>query len=426
MSSIILSFVGEQDPYSDKTRDEGSIVSLVNHLVTLEQSLKKVILLYTDKTKDRAELTQEWLKEEMKLLDNQVEILPVNNSLSQDPVNLQLAVQEARQCLDYAKTFLDKRDKIEFNASSGTPVMKSAWNILQAAGYAPKSSVWQVRNPKQMEIGQERIFTTNIEVLTLEFDRKIVQRQIHDFNYSGALASLQDSSLLTDKIMALLSYADARLAFDFDKAFRALNRLNLSKDDELYPFIQDISSLRQKQPEALLKEAYFKILIKLSNQEFAECLILLSTLHETILTFLVKRKFLARKDWGKKWSEVKSEVWSKIQGYDQGELYKYLKQSIQNLESLGFRDTFKRVVIMKIINYDQEFSNLRASLNYIDQYYSLRNDIIHQLEGISEIPEKDQLFKNLKQVIRLITYLPEISPFERLNQIIINCLDINP
>ena len=36
MASIILSFVGNQDPESKQTREEGSIVTLIRHLFKLE------------------------------------------------------------------------------------------------------------------------------------------------------------------------------------------------------------------------------------------------------------------------------------------------------------------------------------------------------------------------------------------------------
>ena len=62
MSSIILSFVGSQDPYSDNTVIEGSIVTLVTHLLNINQPIKQVILLHTDTTQQNAIDTKDWLE----------------------------------------------------------------------------------------------------------------------------------------------------------------------------------------------------------------------------------------------------------------------------------------------------------------------------------------------------------------------------
>jgi len=48
MSSIILSFVGTQDPYADRTKEEGSIVTSVKHLSAIESEIGCLYLLFTD------------------------------------------------------------------------------------------------------------------------------------------------------------------------------------------------------------------------------------------------------------------------------------------------------------------------------------------------------------------------------------------
>jgi hypothetical protein len=80
------------------------------------------------------------------------DLLPGDDRLSNDPVNCLLAVEAARSGLEKGVLLIQKMF-LEFNASSGTPVMKSSWSILQAAGYVPHSNVWQIRNPKEMGSG---------------------------------------------------------------------------------------------------------------------------------------------------------------------------------------------------------------------------------------------------------------------------------
>src|SRR5918998_345809 len=154
-SSIVLSFVGQQDPYSENTSQEGSIATLIRHLLSQKYSIRRVILLHTEDVAQKASDTKHWLQEkDFNLSEDSIELVPVAAELSTDPVSLLLAVQEARKGLEKAVPFLSKQDRLEFNASSGTPVMKTSWSLLQAAGYAPHSSVWQVRNPREMKEGQ--------------------------------------------------------------------------------------------------------------------------------------------------------------------------------------------------------------------------------------------------------------------------------
>lgn len=158
MSSIVLSFVGQQDPVSDHTREDGSIVTLIRHLLATQTVIEQIILLHTDGTHDRAQLTQGWLEDDpFHFAPERITLLSVGEALSDNPVNLLLAVQAARMGLDMAIAQHTNQEWLEFNASSGTPVMKSTWSILQAAGYVPKSRVWQVRNPKEMQPGQSRV-----------------------------------------------------------------------------------------------------------------------------------------------------------------------------------------------------------------------------------------------------------------------------
>jgi hypothetical protein len=123
MPSIILSFVGNQDPVSDNTHEDGSIVSLVRHLVAERNIIQQVILLHTtgpNGTQDRAELTQGWLMDDpLQLPETAITLIPVSDALSQDPVDLWLAVASARKGLEFALAHCTAQDTLELNASSG-------------------------------------------------------------------------------------------------------------------------------------------------------------------------------------------------------------------------------------------------------------------------------------------------------------------
>ena len=133
MASIVLSFVGQQDPFGSKT-GEGSIVTLIRALVSQGTVIKRAILIYTEGTATGAKETKEWLMSELGIDGGDVELVPASWELSNDPTDLLKAAQEARRGLDLARLTMEKGDRVEFNASSGTPAMKSAFSILQAAG----------------------------------------------------------------------------------------------------------------------------------------------------------------------------------------------------------------------------------------------------------------------------------------------------
>ncbi|MFN9860245.1 MAG: hypothetical protein ACK556_19490, partial [Pseudanabaena sp.] len=221
MASIVLSFVGQQDPFGSKT-GEGSIVTLIRALVSQETVIKKVVLIYTEGTATGARETKEWLMSELGIDGGDVELVPASWELSNDPTDLLKAAQEARRGLDLASVNMEKGDRIEFNASSGTPAMKSAFSLLQAAGYVTNGQVWQVRNPNEMREGQMRVFETDVSVLRQEFDLKLVKGQIEGFNYGSALANLEGSGL-AERSPVLVNLLKAGIAWhqgQFDQFYR--------------------------------------------------------------------------------------------------------------------------------------------------------------------------------------------------------------
>ncbi|HIK11574.1 MAG TPA: hypothetical protein IGS52_15165 [Oscillatoriaceae cyanobacterium M33_DOE_052] len=420
MASIFLSFVGSQDPTSVNTNEEGSIVSLTRELKKQQYSIRRFLLLYTEDLTDKAEETKFWLESELKISPDIIEILPVSPEFTQDPVNVLLATQEAHKALNKAKAYMSDQDRLEFNGSSGTPVMKTAWSILQAAGYAPHSSVWQVRNPKQMQDGQARVFQTNLDTVKNEFDFKVVKQQIADYNYSGALVTLADSNLSTGLIVALLQYGKYRLAFDFDKAYNALRQFANDVDSQ---FLSEIGNLRQKNPWALLKELYFKILINQKNQNFAEFLVDVFRFQEALLKYLVEAKlnFEIPETYGET-----GMWWNKLKTFDNGSAYRAVENyrfpngggKIANLQ--GFPN---RPVMLAILENYQEFAQLLTLVYDLNKYCEDRNRIVHRLEGISELPEADKIVKSIKEILRQKNSFSAKNSFDSLNEVILSRLE---
>ena len=174
MASIVLSFVGNQDPLA-ATDTEGSICTLLRFLLTEKQkTIKKVILLYTEGTQTKAKDTQDYIESEPDLRSLALELRATSAKLSRDPTDLRGAAEEAREGLKLVQEDMAPGDHIEFNASSGTPAMKSSFSLLQAAGYVTHGTVWQVRNPREMRPGQDHVFETDVSVLRWEFDLSLI------------------------------------------------------------------------------------------------------------------------------------------------------------------------------------------------------------------------------------------------------------
>lgn len=425
MASIILSFVGNQDPVSDRgTEEEGSIVTLVRHLLEEQKTtIKHIILLYTQETQDRAELTKGWLEDEpIQFPGDRIQLIPVSPALSLDPVNLLLAVNEARKGIEQGLQYFSPGDQLQFNASSGTPVMKSAWSVLQAAGYAPHSQVWQIRNPKTMQPGQSRVFTTNVNTLKREFDIKVIKRQIKDYNYSGALVSLSESGLEHEVLQGLLNYAQYRISFDFNRASTTLTQISQFIDPRWH---QEISGLRQKNQPALVREIYWNGLIKLKNKNYSEFLIFLSGFQERFVWMLVSQALdVSTVPTNQNYNLI--QFWKKVKAHETGKFYSYLQTyKLKNGNSLRFDEEQlpNRFLLKIMVEYFTEFKPLFDLLSHLDEACLDRNNFVHNFEGVSEIGNLDKILAAMRKLLSQTNNYTKENPFDSLNETLSAHLD---
>jgi hypothetical protein len=420
MPSILLSFVGQQDPVSDTTREDGSIVSLLRHLVDQQNVIKQVVLLYTtgaNGTQARAELTQGWLADApFNLKADRVESVPVGNALSHDPVNVELAVQAARRGLELALGHCNPQDTLELNASSGTPVMKSAWGILQAAGYAPKSRLWQVRNPKEQRPGQARVFESNMQGLRQEFDRKVIQQQLRDYTYNGALATLQAAGLASPGLVALLTYGYCRLSLDFARAQAAI----APYPTLLAPrWLTEISALVQRNPQALLREAYFNVVVELKNQQFSNALVRVSQFQEMALRLFVTEQLGGSPALPKTY-EATADFWHHLRA-EHGTLYQFLQGYQFRDKPLRLEGFPNRPHYQAMLEYGA-FPAL-APLNELTAYCEQRNRYIHEFGGISALEGADAVLRAMRQVLEHRGETDFNNPFNAINSEVLALLE---
>ncbi len=176
----------------------------------------------------------------------------------------------------------------------------------------PKVLFGKSEIPNKVKPEQARVFQSNVDTLKNEFDFKIIEQQVNNYNYGGALISLEKSNLSFPLIKALLEYGQYRLAFDFDRAFNSIQQFKDKVDKSL---VSEISNLRRKDSLALLKELYFKALTRLQNQQYADFLVDVSRFQERFLQYLAEQKL------GFKMPEYYSETssfWEKIKKVDNG------------------------------------------------------------------------------------------------------------
>lgn len=410
MASIVLSFIGTQDPYSNQTKEEGSLITLLRFLVSRGTAIARVFLLYTEGTAQNARDTKDHIETEAQLQGLAVELLPTSADLSTDPTDLLKAAQEARRGLEAVKRVMEPGDRVEFNASSGTPAMKSAFSLLQAAGYAGNGQVWQVRNPQQMREGQTRVFSTDVDVLRREFDLKRLKQQIQDFNYSGALLQVTDTAFDCPIIRGLLDYGRCRKSFDFNRARDAIAPLEPDIDGR---WRREIDALRKGNDGLLLANAYFRLELADKNRDYFTLLTLIATIQEKMLKFAVSRYIQlpeGREDLNRFWDDLKL--------LKEGQLLKQLAS--ENIPTAGFP---KRPHYFSILRFFGE-RQLVEHCDALDKSCQQRNLWIHDLKGVSDLREVDEL---LIKVRRLIKPFAQVSltdnPFEALNAEILERLD---
>jgi hypothetical protein len=291
--------------------------------------------------------------------------------------------------------------------------MKTAWRLLQAAGYAPQSSVWQVRNPDKVKPGQARVFQTNVDTLKNEFDFKVIQQQINNYNYAGALISLEKSNLSFPLIKALLEYGQYRLAFDFDRAFNSIQQFKDKVDKSL---VSEISNLRRKDSFALLKEVYFKALTRLQNQQYADFLVDVARFQERFLQYLAEQKL------GMKMPKFYSETsgfWEKIKKVDNGKLYQFLADyRLPKNGKFTLQGFPNRPNMMAILEYYQESPSLLEPLRVLDEFCEVRNGIIHRIEGISDLDNPEVITRAMREALLQKTEVSKENRFTSLNKMI--------
>lgn len=159
---VLLTFVGRQDPFSDKTNEEGAIVTLIREIrpdiVCMLPSAR--IPQAQSSTEQHAFDTQDWVQSELKCdIEMFIRPLPLTN-----PTDYTQILREGEREVQLFINSLPEHEDHEFylNASSGTPQMNAAFLLWATSGFIPRAQVMQVGNP---EYAKSRVSEVNIDFL---------------------------------------------------------------------------------------------------------------------------------------------------------------------------------------------------------------------------------------------------------------------
>lgn len=243
---VLFSFVGEQDPVSPKTQEEGSIVTLYRHIrpdyVYLFPTAKAIGRM--SDTEDNARETEEWIKQIVDP-DASIFIRPVSfNPVSYQEI-LDGMYREIPLVLNEFKP-QDEDFEIHLNCSSGTPQLKSTWLILTYGRYIPNPHLWQVNNP--VFVSPEK----RVEEIKVDFieENATIDRMVK-YARTGLFGVVASEALRLKEISINSSQKyRARLVFDI---FSAYEKWDLLKYREAYERLSRVC--REYRGSRDLKEA---------------------------------------------------------------------------------------------------------------------------------------------------------------------------
>ncbi|KUK39803.1 MAG: hypothetical protein XD68_0652 [Synergistales bacterium 54_24] len=197
MREVLISFVGNQDPISKNTKEFGAVITLCQHLkpdiVYLMPTAKGVGICSS--TEDNAKETAEYLSELRDEISPGV-VCYIRPILVSDPTDFQELLPSIRENIDNILNELKREGEdfeLHLNCSSGTPQMCACFYVLAHAGRLLSPHLWQVRNPKATQPGEDRVCEIKLKFLEEE---SIIGRLRHYLDgYHFEIMSIECQSL---------------------------------------------------------------------------------------------------------------------------------------------------------------------------------------------------------------------------------------
>lgn len=302
MKKVLLTFVGEQDPYSNKTDSEGSIV-------TLAKSIKPdLVFLFPSKrlpgikseTESNAILTKEWLIDLIELDKESIFLCPLSIT---DPRNIPVLLDQGSIEIKRILETLGEVDlELAINTSSGTPQMQSCWYIWVNSGlFAPyQVTLYQVGNP--LYVPEEK----RVETLTVEFmeEGNTVERIRRYLGNMMYLSAAEEAIRLTQISCYSNRRAKAEIIADISKAYHDWDLLNYRSTLSL---LRSILARYDKSIDLVnftgLLKTQIEILVKLNSAETDEITVL------TDIYYNAQRRFCQNA-----YADTLARIWRLIEG----------------------------------------------------------------------------------------------------------------
>ncbi|MCR4429300.1 MAG: hypothetical protein NUV68_08225 [Caldiserica bacterium] len=312
---ILFSFVGKQDPISQKNGEEGSILTLVRYL--------KPDRLYlfpsgrgpsgseneAENTETNAEQLKKQIEENPESFNPglKVKIIPI---FFKDPTDYQEILEKTRESIrTILENSIPENLEIHLNCSSGTPQQKSAWLIFAASRFFDSTyKIWQVVEPRFQHEGN-RVKEIKIDFLEEEIS---FQRMVKLFKNNLFLSAKEEAESLSrlttnwerrNKIRILARLFEAYHLWDairYQEAWKKLNHIyaeikNIPDFCELETFIKNqiaelerISETPRENPSNL-RDLYFNASRCFQKGEYADTLARFWRLYEGLLYYRLRK-----------------------------------------------------------------------------------------------------------------------------------------
>lgn len=224
MTKVLLSFVGNRDPWADDTKEPGAALTLSEYLrpefIYLLPSAKD---FSTSHTEDRAKETQEYILEIFSP-ESQCYIRPLT---VRDPTEYSELLPKVRAIVsDIVRRHNSEEEQVEFhlNVSSGTPQMNTCFYVLANSGFIPKAKLWQVLNPEKA-IG-ERVRPVTLAFLEEENILHRLRRYMASLNFR---VMSDESENMTQSSVYLERRNRARFTHRIFKAYELWDHLQYQR-----------------------------------------------------------------------------------------------------------------------------------------------------------------------------------------------------
>jgi molybdopterin converting factor small subunit len=334
---VLVSFVGNQDPISENTNEEGSIVTLCRKIKP-----NVVYLLPTaaglnvkSNTEENAMLTRDWICEDKQSFPNvKVFIKPINLS---DPRNYLEILPRTRLVINEIIAELDGIEyELHLNCSSGTPQLKAAWLMLSNAGFLADSHLWEVADPRHCS---EENRVTPLEITFLE-EENIIQR-LKRFSDESFFHGIADECSRLKEI-SCYSYRKEKAEL-MERIFRAYQSWDLIIYKEAYQVLNSVrNQICRARDLVLLNEIIEKqvyVLSLLQKEEKQE-----NEYNLIDLYYNARRRF-ARRDF----TDTLSRFWRVYEGT----LFAHLRRQY-NVEPTELSQSKNKKTAQKIKDYLSE------------------------------------------------------------------------